>query len=197
MIFMGSMPSARLNLKNSRTLPVGYVFKQEPSNIVKLTPPEAAITDRPLKIFCAHRVRDGEQWDERRYLTKLCRQKFSGFATVCEDEISEIEFERQVRQHPFVICAAGGGLDPSPKAWRSIANGSIPIIKSSVLEDAYAQLPVAFVDDWTADCLSEEKLRAWLNELAPYYTPGPLRAETLNKLSLDYWWGRILEGQGY
>lgn len=179
------------------TLPVGYVFVDKPSNIVKIPPQRLAIKDRPLRVFCSHRERDGDQWDERRHLTELCQTDFASFATVSVNEIDESEFEQQIRLHPFVLCASGGGLDPSPKAWQSIANGSIPIIKSSTLADAYSQLPVAFVDDWDKDCLSVEKLQVWLQQLAPYYEPGPLRTETLRRLSLDYWWGRILEGKAY
>jgi len=177
------------------TLPVGYIFTDEPSNIVKLVAPEVTARNRPLKVFCAHRVRDDKQWDERRRLTRLCQREFSEFSTVCKDEMSLQAYEQKIRQHPFVLCASGGGLDPSPKAWHSIANGAIPIIKSSVLDDAYAQLPVAFVDDWTEDCLSVEKLRTWLDELAPYYECASLRTETLRRLSLEYWWNRILESR--
>jgi len=179
------------------TLPVGYVFIEEPSNVVKLVSLPSPLKDRPLRVFCAHRVREGGQWELRRKLTGLCLDKFSSFTTVCEQELSEADFENQIRQHPFVICASGGGLDPSPKAWQSIACGSIPIIKSSVLDDAYAQLPVAFVDDWSEDCLSIEKLEAWRQQLAPYYEPGPLRTETLRRLSLDYWWDQIRAGTAY
>ncbi len=184
-------------LPNMSTLPVGYVFKDGASELVSLAAPAVALADRPLKVFCAHRVRAGEQWDERRRLTGLCRRQFAAFTTVCEEEVSEREFERQLQRHPFVLCASGGGLDPSPKVWRSIASGCIPVIKSSVLDDAYKQLPVAMVKQWSEDCLSEGQLRSWLDKLAPYYEAGPLRTEVLHKLSLDYWWKQILRGRAY
>jgi hypothetical protein len=166
------------------SLPVGYVFMDEASNVLKIETPETPIRDRPLKMLCAHRIRNGAQWEVRRNLTDLCIARFQEFSTILTDEISEGVFQQQVRRHPFVLCAQGGGLDPSPKAWFCIANGSIPIIKSSVLDDAYSQLPVAFVDDWTDDCLSLEKLLCWVDEL---------RAQTVHRLSLDYWWRKIVE----
>jgi methionyl-tRNA formyltransferase len=120
-------------------------------------------------------------------------KQFQEFSAVITDEISEAEFQQQVREYPFVICAQGGGLDPSPKAWFCISNGSIPIIKSSVLDDAYAQLPVARVDEWSKDSLNLEKLHGWIDEFSPYYENTQLRAQTLHKLSLDYWWNNIVK----
>ena len=180
-------------LPKMSTMPVGQVFEKSSHCTVALRQPELKVKDRPLKVLCAHRVRDGDQWEVRRNLTELCKQQFQEFSTILTDEISEAEFRQQVRQHPFVLCAQGGGLDSSPKAWFSIANGSIPIIKSSVLDDAYSQLPVVFVDEWNEDCLSLEKLHRWVEEFAPYYDDDQLWAQTLHKLSLDYWWNKISE----
>lgn len=179
------------------SLPTGYVFIEEPTNNVQLAVTNLPVSNRPLKAFCAHRTRGGKQWEGRRRLTNLCKQHFSEFVTVLEEEVSLASFQHQVRKHPFVLCARGGGLDPSPKAWFCIANGSIPIIKSSVLDDAYSQLPVAFIEEWDEDCLSLGKLQAWLGELAPYYENQQLRKDTLQKLSLDYWWNKVLEGKKY
>jgi len=175
------------------TLPTGYVFINETSNTVLLDAPDSKLKNRPLKALCAHRVREGRQWDVRRDVSELCRQHFKDFTTVLEAEISSVDFRRLVRQHAFVLCAQGGGNDPSPKAWMCIANGSIPIIRSSVLNDAYAQLPVAFVDEWDSECLNEEILQNWVEDLAPYYDNDVVRAITLKRLSLDYWWNKVME----
>lgn len=178
------------------TLPVGYVFTDESPSVLTVAPPDTLLRDRPLKVFCAHRIRDGEQWEVRRKVTALCNTRFQDFTTVIMDEMPEAIFRQQVRLHPFVICTNGGGLDPSPKAWFSIVNGSIPIIRSTVLDDAYARLPVVIVDEWTEDCLSMEKLNAWVKQFAPYYDNDYLRARTLHRLSLDYWWNRIVDLSG-
>jgi len=180
-------------LPKMSTLPVGQVFENSSHCRVTIKQPELEVKERTLKVLCAHRVRQGEQWEVRRNLTNLCKQRFQEFSTIFTEEISEAAFQQQVLQHPFVLCAQGGGLDPSPKVWFSIANGSIPIIKSSVLDDAYSQLPVVIVDDWNEDCLSLEKLDRWVEEFAPYYDNDQLWAQTLHKLSLDYWWNKISE----
>lgn len=36
---------------------------------------------------------------------------------------------RLMQSHAFVLCAEGGGVDPSPKAWQAILHGAIPIIR--------------------------------------------------------------------
>ena len=174
------------------TMPVGYVFSDGGSAASVLETPEKMIKHRPLKVLCAHRTRKGEQWEPRLRVTSLCKGKYRHLSTVIEDELPLQDFQCQIRQHPFVLCVQGGGLDPSPKAWTSIANGSIPIIKSSTLDDAYSELPVAFVDDWDENCLSEAKLQGWVDKLSPYYELDHLRKQTAYRLSLDYWWGKVM-----
>jgi len=179
-------------LAKMSTLPVGYTFIDGPSNVVEIESPETRIVDRPLRVLCANRVREGTQWDVRRNLTRLCRERFQQLSTVITEDIPEPTFKRQVRRHPFVLCAQGGGMDPSPKAWFCIANGSIPIITSSVLDDAYSQLPVVIVDAWDDGCLSLEKLHGWVDAYAPHYDNDKLRAMVLHRLSIDYWWDKII-----
>ena len=100
--------------------------------------------------------------------------------------ISHDKYVTLLQSVPFVACAHGGGIDPSPKAWEAIMAGTIPIVQHSPLDDAYAQLPVAFVNSWEEllQPESEEKLASvltrWITELQPYYEVGSvLRTETL------------------
>lgn len=181
------------NREKMSTLPVGYVCTKGYLSTVMTQTPETLIRDRSLKMLCAHRIRDGGQWEVRRKVTKLCSNQLPKISTILTDEISEMGFRHLVRKHPFTLCVQGGGLDPSPKAWLCIINGSIPIIKSSTLDDAYSNLPVAFVDEWNKDCLSKDKLLQWIYELSPYYEDPELRSQTLERLSLDYWWNKIIE----
>ena len=185
------------SLAKMSTLPVGYVFEDCSSDKLSIEQTESRVADRPLKVFCAHRIREGLQWEPRRRASRLCLDQFKDFTTVATEELSAEDFRKQVRSHPFTVCVQGGGLDPSPKAWFSLVNGSIPIIQSSVLDDAYSQLPVAFVDDWDASCLSIEKLARWRDELSPYFDHPELRAKVLYQLSLDYWWEQITNKHKY
>ncbi len=179
-------------LPNTSSLPVGYVFSEGQSNRVIIVEPATALADRPLAFLCAHQARAGAQWDVRRKVTRMCREHFSEVATVVDEVLSADEFLAAVRRHPFALCVQGGGLDPSPKAWTCIANGTIPIIKSSPLDDAYRQLPVAFVEEWDADCLTPSRLSEWVENLSPYYEVPAFRRDALDRLSLDFWWSKIV-----
>jgi hypothetical protein len=174
------------------TLPVGYVFHDGATDVIELPHIETRITKRRLRVFCSHRVRNGPQWEARRRVTALCRDHFQSFCSVLTAELSPAHFQRAVQSHSFVLCVQGGGLDPSPKAWFCIANGAIPIIKSSTLDDAYRELPVAFVQEWSPDCLSPSQLQEWREQLAPFYEEDALRAQVAYKLSIDFWWSRII-----
>ncbi|MTW23150.1 sulfotransferase domain-containing protein [Allochromatium palmeri] len=174
------------------TLPTGYVFEPGASDQVSLPKIDRPLQERPLRVLCAHRVRAGQQWDLRRRVTARCLSSLREVATVHELELTPAAFQHEVQAHSFVLCVEGGGLDPSPKAWQAIANGSIPIVRASVLRDAYQQLPVAFIDDWDSDCLSLEQLRAWRDQLAPWYDLGGPRALVRERLSLHYWWKQIV-----
>jgi len=180
-------------LPKTSSLPVGYVFPDGGSTEVQIAPNPVALADRPLRVLCCHRVRDGAQWEPRRSVSALCKGPLADIATVIEEQLEPSAFEAQVRRHPFVLCVPGGGLDPSPKAWQSIACGSIPVIASSTLDDAYRELPVAIVEGWSPEALSPEQLRQWLAELTPWYEDPERRTDVLYRLSIDYWGSRILE----
>ncbi|WP_139186617.1 hypothetical protein [Sulfitobacter delicatus] len=136
-------------------------------------------------------MREGEQWKIRREVTTRAEGEWSDWCTVAREELSEPEFLAEVENHAFVFCVEGGGLDPSPKAWQAILHGAIPIIRKTGTYRAYAELPVAFVPDWRANCFNPECLKVWRNHLAPYYDEPALRASTLTRLGLDYWWRKI------
>ncbi|PKG95620.1 hypothetical protein [Paraglaciecola sp. MB-3u-78] len=174
------------------SLPLGYVFEHKESELIEVPALSSRLKDRALKVLCSHRVRIGKQWDARRHVTRLCEQDLSEYSTVITEEISYANYLQQVRRHPFILCVQGGGIDPSPKAWMAIVNGTIPIIKSSPLDDSYSQLPAVIVEDWNSNCITKDKLRHWIQALEPFYEDTNLRAETLNRLSLDYWWEQIL-----
>jgi len=156
---------------------------------IPVSPP---LRSRDQKMLCAHRIRDGSQWEERRLVSALCESHLSEICTRVNQQMSEEEFIAQVESHAFVLCVRGGGLDPSPKAWQAILHGAIPIIRSSALDAAYQHLPVAMVKDWTRDALSREQLTCWFSRLRIFYEDVNLRRMVLNKLSSDYWWAHIL-----
>lgn len=187
---LDSLPSPKM-----APVPTGMVFPDDwPAPDQKLpTPPP--LSSRPPRVFCAHNVREGDQWEPRKRVTALSRGPWSAFCTVLEQRIPEPEYLRRVSEHAFVACVEGGGLDPSPKAWQTILHGAIPIIRRSALDAAYSQLPVAFVDEWMASEITPERLDAWQKEFAPLHDEAGSRAEVLRRLGIDYWWEQIVAGK--
>lgn len=154
---------------------------------------EAAAVDlrsRPLMAFCAHHVREGQQWDIRKKVTKLAEGPWSGFVDYHE-QIPYNAFFPTLKAYPFVICVGGGGLDPSPKAWAALLAGSIPIIERNPTTAAYGDLPVAYVDSWDAESLDPPRLQAWLEELHPHFEDPVRRRSMLETMSMASWLHRI------
>jgi len=151
--------------------------------------------DRPLKILVSDRVREGTgQWATRAKVMSMCDAlpkyciRPSNFTA---EGVAHDTYIALLKSVPFVACAHGGGLDPSPKAWEAIMAGTIPIIQHSPLDDAYSQLPVAFVHSWEdllqpeSEAVLEELLKGWIVKLQPYYVMGSaLRNATLEVVIL-------------
>lgn len=174
-------------------LPLGLIHNDTPFIRELVTIPEAPpVSDRPLTALCGHRVRSGPQWDARRTVTELAKSDWSDWCDLLEDDVSEQTFSARIERHSFVICVEGGGLDPSPKAWLTLLHGAIPIIRKSALSKAYAHLPVVFVDDWSSNVITLEKLARWKEQYRPFFDQPGLRRSTLKRLSLDYWWSYVL-----
>jgi hypothetical protein len=176
-------------------LPLGMVFKTGAPPEGSVVPKVRQLADRPLRVFCAHRHREGPQWELRRRVTALASGPWRNFCTVPAAELPEPDFMAEVERHSFVICAEGGGLDPSPKAWSALLHGAIPIIRATALAPAYAHLPVVMVNDWSEDALTEERLAAWRDKLRPWFDVPEKRQEIVRRLSIDYWWKIIEAGR--
>jgi len=178
-------------------IPLGLVFPEGPPEQGVAAPQWLDFDARIFRMFCAHRIREGAQWEPRRLVSDLAAGPWSKFATPFFGEISEAVFEDLLRRYAFVACVEGGGLDPSPKAWQAIMNGCIPVIRRTALAPAYEELPVLFVEDWTADALGPALLgegcalwRRWFGER---------RSEVIHRLSIDYWWDKVqtkIDGSG-
>lgn len=176
-------------------IPLGLVFRDGYPDGGIVIPHVPRLLGRPLRVFCAHRHREGPQWLLRRRVSDLAEGEWRTFSTVPASEMSETAFMAEVERHAFVLCAEGGGLDPSPKAWSALLYGAIPIIRNTALTPAYAHLPVVVVDDWRAGALSAVKLERWRESLLPWFDEPARRQEVLHRLSVDYWWQVIAAGR--
>ena len=60
--------------------------------------------------------------------------------------------------HDFVVCPHGHGLD-THRIWEVLLLGSVPIVKTSTLDDMFEDLPVLIVEKW--EDISVPLLRQW------------------------------------
>ena len=165
---------------------------------------------RPTLLMNSDRVRDGHgQWHDREVVRTLCLSNplcsegyngNEGSPDQMKFESDTDGFEDRVSHSKFLIMAHGGGFDPCPKLASSIVLGTIPIIQSNALDDAYKQLPVVIIPSLEAflhpnnTAQAKMQLDEWGVKYGPYYEPNsPLRKETLRKLSADYWWDQVLK----
>lgn len=146
---------------------------------------------RPLTVLCAHRHRDGPQWEPRRKVSAIARAAWTGWTTILDEPVEEAVFKRLLSRHAFVLCVEGGGLDPSPKAWLALLHGAIPIIRKSPTAAAYEDLPVVMIDDWESGAITLEKLAEWRSRLsADFQQKDGWREDWFNRLSFQTGWNR-------
>lgn len=149
---------------------------------------------RPLSVLCAHRHREGPQWEPRRKVSAIAREAWINWTTILDEPVEEAVFKRLLSRHAFVLCVEGGGLDPSPKAWLALLHGAIPIIRKSPTAAAYEDLPVIMVDDWESEAITLEKLEEWRTRLsADFQQKAGWRQDWFDRLSLQTGWSRRAE----
>jgi hypothetical protein len=181
--------------KKVSPFPTGMVFRKKSMSSRLITPKVPLLSERPLRVLCGHRVRDGAQWKVRKDVTLIAKEHWKGFTDVLSKPVSQTEYLAAVSRVSFVLCVEGGGIDPSPKAWKAIQYGAIPIIKFSSLSEAYSELPCMFVEDWVPSQLSVARLEARRKELMNKFTDPISRAEVMEKLTARFWWGKIESAQ--
>ena len=85
------------------------------------------------------------------------------------------------RKHKFVLSPRGAGED-THRTWEAVITGCIPIVKSSLLDELYEELPIVVVNDWNE--INEDFLERKYAEI----TEKKLRnAYNMDKLHLEYW----------
>ncbi len=96
------------------------------------------------------------------------------------------KYFQEICESKFVLCPKGRGGD-SFRVWESLILGSIPVVKSSVLDSLYDDLPVVIVKDWNE--VTEEFLEKKYKEMAK-------KQFSYQKLFVSYWKKRIKEKKG-
>ena len=95
--------------------------------------------------------------------------------------VPRIESWKHQSQYRFCLSPHGNGLD-CHRTWEALCLGTIPIVKTSKLDDMYRDLPVLIVKDWKD--VNETLLRETVESFQT-------RTFQLEKLTLQYWINRM------
>jgi hypothetical protein len=91
------------------------------------------------------------------------------------------EFLKEIRNHEFVLCPRGNGVD-THRLWETLYMGSIPIVKNDIAHSEWQDLPILFINDWNE--ITEERLLAEKKRIES-------TSWNFEKLRVGYWIDRI------
>jgi hypothetical protein len=91
------------------------------------------------------------------------------------------KFLREIRNHTFVLCPRGNGID-THRLWETLYMGSIPIIKRNIAYEDFYDLPICLVNEWEE--INQEFLLREKNRILN----GVLNIE---KLFMNFWIEKI------
>ena len=178
-------------------LPLGLNPSEYPNNNANLARKELAgpvvpITNRPVKMLFANRVRDGAQWQDRVHASTACHA-----LPHCDvARVRKPQYFRTIKRYPFLLCVHGGGLDPNPNIWQALIAGVIPIMAPFPGMSMYKDWPIVVLSDgnWSHQVttnLTLPYLTRRLHELAPHFENADQRARVVERLTMEYWWNKV------
>ena len=119
---------------------------------------------------------------ERQLVWDLFKDK--SWITVGNIEISiegRTKFLRNIKEHVFVLCPRGNGLD-THRLWETLYMNRIPIVRRDIGYKEFEDLPICFINDWNE--INETFL---INEMTRITS----KSWNLDKLKMSYWVDRI------
>lgn len=112
----------------------------------------------PLRVFCDLKVSLASE--ERRRAVAVLRN--FDHVDFIRKRMSQTAIWRRYAEYPFVISAAGNGLD-CHRTWELLYLGSIVVTKTSPLDRLFDGLPVVIVEDWN-EVGDKGNLAKWLQQ---------------------------------
>ena len=106
------------------------------------------------------------------------------------------DFWHAAGEAAFVATPQGHGMD-THRLWEVLALGAVPVVRDSALRKLYADLPVAFVDEWS-DLSDEahvrEAMARWRANITARFGAEPFASAAVrDRLDLSWWNRRIRE----
>lgn len=112
----------------------------------------------PLRVLCDLGISSSSE-ERRRAVATLSN---CGHVDFQKKRLSQFAIWRRYAEYPFVLSAAGNGLD-CHRTWELLYLGNIVITKTSSLDRLYDGLPVVTVRDWN-EVSDKKNLAKWLHQ---------------------------------
>ena len=90
-------------------------------------------------------------------------------------------FLEEIRNHTFVLCPRGGGVD-THRLWETLYIDSIPIVKRDIALKDFEDLPICFINSWTE--ITPEFLDEQVQRILS-------KSWNIQKLKISYWIDKI------
>ncbi len=133
-------------------------------------------SQRGARVLVDFQVSDQWKPDRGRALSALQSQSF----VTRVSGLSYHAWRQSVYSHAFVACPHGHGAD-THRVWEVLILGSVPVVRTSKLDELYAGLPVLVVQEWTD--VTATLLHDFQGRRGPF---------DFSRLKMDYWIGRIV-----
>jgi len=112
----------------------------------------------PLRVLCDLGISVSSE-ERHRAISAL---RNCGHVDFQKKRLSQVAIWRRYAEYPFVMSAAGSGLD-CHRTWELLYLGNIVITKTSSLDRLYDGLPVVIVRDWN-EVSDRKNLAKWLQQ---------------------------------
>lgn len=172
--------SVNVNYENKKLIPIplGLANDYSPKNLTTKDFGDIDFkTNKEEKIYV--NFNKYTNLKERHHLYDLF-QNFN-WATVDRKILNFNEYQDNLKNHKFVLCPWGNGVD-THRIWEAIYSGSIPVIKDHITFKCLKSLPAIFIDDYKN--LNYDYLINKSKELEPISIDNEF-------LNLNYWVEKI------
>lgn len=137
-------------------------FCSSPSRIIEqlkhIRERRLPIEQLPLRVLCDLGISASSE-ERRRAIAAL---RNCGHVDFMKKRLSQYAIWRHYAKYPFVLSAAGNGLD-CHRTWELLYLGNIVITKTSSLDRLYDGLPVVVVKDWN-EVGDRQNIGKWLQQ---------------------------------
>lgn len=108
--------------------------------------------------FASHRVREGNQWQMRRDVSRFVVDDWHSFVDLVSGDLPARLWRKTAQNYIFGLCVEGGGVSPSPKFFDLLLRQTIPVISESAVSEVHEKLPCVVIPAWAPEFLTRDLL---------------------------------------